>query len=91
MGSHKRNFLVNFKETSKALIEAELEAWRQGERLWNVSNQFNETILNDALKHLDRKIQNAYNHFSGCCPPAMELARYLSEFKAPEIDRIWVD
>ncbi len=93
MASHKCIFFrpVNFKEISRALIKAELDAWNRGERMWTVSTQFNETILKDALNNMDNKIQAAFEHFSGYCPPTMELARYFSEFKAPEIDHIWVD
>ena len=80
---------------AKDMLESELIEWRTGNRKWNVHNQFNETILESALENLTQEsLARANDIFKWAVEESvstMDLANAIADFKAPEIDRAWVD
>jgi hypothetical protein len=83
--------LTNFKAQVSTLIEIELEEWRDGKKEWNVSNQFDESVLESALDSLDGGIDKAFDLYGNSNYKIMDIAHFLSSFKAPELDGCWVN
>jgi len=80
-------------ETIKEKLEFRLDQWKAGEIQWNVSNQFDETVLESALENLNNKTITILNtvfsepeHIH-----VMDLAHFLSSFEASELDSAWID
>lgn len=78
-------------EHIKAKLLAELDAWKNGEREWNVANQFDETVLENAIENFDDAIEAVAEDFPLDNMTAIEVAHLLSDFEAPEIDGAWVN
>lgn len=85
---------TNFKLYLNVQLQCELDAWQAGERAWNVSNQFDESVLESALENLD----TAFDASIADLNPqqchnlsVMAWAHRLSNFTPPELDRAWVD
>ena len=92
--------IVNLKLATEIKLQIELEAWKNGEKKWNVSNQFNESVLESALENFsaafDAKVEEWLK--DGSSTPeslqtigVMDWAHCLAEFEAPEIDSAWID
>ena len=86
---------TNLKTRIQIQMEIELEAWRSGERHWNVSNQFNESVLESAL-------DNFSNIDSVVCDweksgtdlnvvSVMDWAYAISDFQPSGLDSEWID
>lgn len=91
--------IVNIKLATEIKLQIELEAWKNGEKKWNVSNQFNESVLESALKNFDTAFDSLVEKWQkeGSTVETMQTigvmdwAHALSEFQAPEIDSAWID
>lgn len=92
--------IVNLKLATEIKLQIELEAWKSGEKKWNVSNQFSETVLESALENyseaFDALLEKWLN--DGSSTPeslqtigVMDWAHCLSEFEPPEMDSAWID
>lgn len=88
--------LINLKLAVEIKLQIELEAWQTGQRKWNVSNQFNESVLESALEvfedafmTLAEKWQKEGANLDGI--GVMDWAYALSEFQPTEIDSVWID
>jgi hypothetical protein len=84
---------AELKAVVKAKLEAELAAWRNGAKKWNVSNQFDESVLESALENIDNyDFSTPVNKgFAVENIDGMNWAFMISKFEAPEIDRAWID
>lgn len=92
--------IVNLKLATEIKLQIELEAWQNGDKKWNVSNQFNESVLESALENYSEAFDALVDKWlkDGSSTPEslqtigiMDWAHCLSEFEAPEIDSVWVD
>lgn len=87
--------VTNLKTAVEIKIEIELAAWANGEKKINVSNQFDESVLESAKEAISVEAIAAIvakypgANFEGFS--VMTWAHELSAFKAPEIDRAWFD
>lgn len=91
--------IANLKLATEIKLQIELEAWKNGEKKWNVSNQFNESVLESALKNFDTAFDSLVEKWQkeGSTVETMQTigvmdwAHCLAEFEAPEIDSAWID
>ena len=92
--------IVNLKLATEIKLQIELEAWQNGDKKWNVSNQFNESVLESALENYSEAFDALVDKWlkDGSSTPeslqtigVMDWAHNLAEFEAPEIDRAWID
>lgn len=91
--------ITNLKLATEIKLQIELEAWKNGEKKWNVSNQFNESVLESALENYSEAFDALLEKWQkeGSTVETMQTievmdwAHYLSEFEAPEMDAGWVD
>ena len=85
--------MINFKTVIETKIEIELAAWENGEKNFNVSNQFDESVLESALENInnDAVMAETYKMYNGLNVPIMDIAHFLSAFKAPEIAGAWIN
>lgn len=91
--------IVNLKLVVETKLQIELEAWQNGEKKWNVSNQFNESVLESALENFSQAFDSLVEKWrkEGSATETMQTigvmdwAHRLSDFEAPEIDNSWVD
>jgi len=85
--------MINFKTVIQTKIEIELEAWKNGEKKFNVNNQFDESVLESALENInnDDVLKETYKMYNGLNVPVMDIAHFLSAFEAPEISSAWID
>lgn len=92
--------ITNLKLATEIKLQIELDAWRNGEKKWNVSNQFSESVLESALENyneaFDVLVDKWLNDGSSTIESlytigVMDWAHCLSEFQAPEMDPEWVD
>lgn len=80
----------NFKKETASKIEAEIKAWKNGDKNWNVNNQFDETTLESALEALnDVSAARAFRIYGNGNYRIMDIAFFLSTFEAPELDAAW--
>ena len=84
---------TNFKTVVETLIEIELAAWTNGDKKFNVSNQFDESILESALEAVNNEkvVAECYKIYNGLNVPTMDIAHFLSTFNAPEISGAWIN
>lgn len=91
--------LTNLKLATEIKLHIELEAWLNCEKKWNVSNQFDEVVLESALEDYDTKFDSLVDKWQkeGSTVETMQTiavmdwAFNLSEFEPQEIDSAWVD
>jgi len=91
--------IVNLKLAVETKLHIELEAWLNCEKKWNVSNQFDEIVLESALENFDTAFDSLAEKWQkeGSTVETMQSisvmdwAHCLSEFEAPEIDSVWID
>lgn len=91
--------ITNLKLATEIKLQIELEAWKNGEKKWNVSNQFNESVLESALENYSEAFDALLEKWQkeGSTVETMQTievmdwAHCLSEFEAPEMDAGWVD
>lgn len=92
--------ITNLKLATEIKLQIELEAWKAGDRKWNVSNQFNESVLESALENFDATFDAQVDKWlkDGSSTPeslqtidVMDWAFCLSEFQPNEIDSAWID
>lgn len=92
--------IINLKLDTEIKLQIELEAWRNGDRRWNVSNQFNESVLESAVENFDAAFDTQVHKWlkDGSSTPeslqtiaVMDWAFCLSEFQPSEIDSAWID
>lgn len=91
--------ITNLKLATEIKLQIELEAWRAYERKWNVSNQFNESVLESALENFDKAFDAQVGKWmkEGSTVETMQSigvmdwAFCLSEFQPSEIDSAWID
>lgn len=88
--------IVNLKLVVETKLQIELEAWLKCENKWNVSNQFDEIVLESALENFDEAFDSLVEKWQkeGLTMQAigvMDWAHCLSEFEPPEIDETLVD
>lgn len=88
------NIETLFIDGVKANLKAEKAKYASGEIKWNVSNQFNESVIDSALAVVEalpaKEILDKVADISPNITP-MDLARLLSTFDEPEIDSAWID
>lgn len=84
---------TNFKTQTQTLIQIELDAWSTGEKTFNMSNQFDESILESALENTDNEsaMSEAFEMYSNGNYCTMTIAHFLSAFEAPEIAGAWIN
>jgi len=83
-----------FRVKINDLLQAELDKYVAGEIQWNVSNQFNETILESALKNLNNgdniALTECYVVFNAELPlDIMSLAHTASTFEVEPLAAGW--
>ena len=91
--------IVNLKLAVETKLHIELEAWLKCEKKWNVSNQFDEIVLESALENFSENFDLLVDKWQKegdtvktmQTVGVMDWARFLSEFEAPEMDSVWVD
>lgn len=91
--------IVNLKLAVETKLHIELEAWLKCEKHWNVSNQFDEIVLESALENFDTAFDALVEKWQkeGSTVETMQTigvmdwAHCLSEFQAPEMDSAWID
>lgn len=92
--------ITNLKLATEIKLQIELEAWQNGDKKWNVSNQFNESVLQSALENFDTAfdalVDKWLNDGSSTVETmqtisVMDWAFSLSEFQPDEIDSAWID
>jgi len=91
--------IVNLKLAVETKLQIELEAWQNGDKKWNVSNQFNESVLESALENFDTAFDALVDKWQkeGSTVETMQTiavmdwAFNLSEFQPSEIDSAWID
>lgn len=91
--------IVNLKLAVETKLHIELEAWLKCEKQWNVSNQFDEIVLESALENFDTAFDALIEKWQkeGSTVETMQTisvmdwAHCLSEFQAPEMDSAWID
>lgn len=87
--------ITNLKTSVQIKMEIELEAWQKGEKQWNVSNQFNESILESALENFssfDTLVEQWQKEgVSLQDVGVMDWAFALSEFQPSGLDNEWID
>jgi hypothetical protein len=91
--------ITNLKLATEVKLQIELETWQNGDKKWNVSNQFNESVLKSALENfseafdalVDKWLKEGSTVETMQTIGVMDWAHCLSEFQAPEIDSAWVD
>lgn len=77
--------ITNFKTATLIKLEAELEAWKKGEKAWTVSNQFDESVIESALQNIDKLTEIDWQEWMTSNADLMTLATAISEFEAPEL------
>lgn len=86
---------TNLKTSIQIKMEIELEAWRNGEKQWNVSNQFSESVLESALENfhnIDALIEQWEKQGTNLqAVSVMDWAYALSEFQPSDLDSAWID
>ncbi len=75
----------------KASLESRIEAWNNGDIRWNVSNQFEETVLESALEQVNEETLSKVNEIYNDQASIVDIAHFLSSFEAPEIDSAWIN
>lgn len=92
--------ITNLKLAVETKLHIELEAWLRCEKEWNVSNQFDESVLESALENFDAAfdtlVEKWLNDGSSTVESlftiaVMDWAHCLSEFEPPEMDSAWID
>ncbi len=88
--------LVNLKLVVETKLQIELEAWQTGQKKWNVSNQFSESVLESALSVFEEAFMTVADNWQkeganlqGIA--VMDWAYALSEFQPQELDSAWID
>lgn len=83
----------DFKSQALQLLADELTAWGNGSKQWNVSNQFDESIVESAFDNLSyEKPQafEAYARFNAELPSnIMDLAHMVSTFDVEPLADGW--
>ena len=91
--------IINLKLAVETKLHIELEAWLECVKVWNVSNQFDEAVLELSLENFDTAFDSLVEKWQkeGSTVETMrtigvmDWAHCLSEFEAPEIDSAWID
>ena len=91
--------ITNLKLATEIKLQIELEAWQNGDKKWNVSNQFNESVLESALENFSEAFDALVDKWrkEGSTVETMQTigvmdwAFCLSEFEPPEMDSAWID
>ena len=83
--------VANFKAQTAANLQTEIARWEAGEKQWNVSNQFDESVLESALENLDKMSDDQWEWWANTNAPIMALAHALSAFEVDSLDSAWVD
>lgn len=88
--------LTNLKTALEINLEIELEAWTNGEKSWNINNQFDETILEKAIAAIqvcdfDKVCAGLGDFVDPAKMSVMAWANELADFDAPELDSAWID
>jgi len=77
----------------KQLIADEITAWSKGEIQWNVSNQFDETILESAFDNLSYNVEaqyKCYARFNASLPNnIIDIAHMASTFEVEPLADAW--
>lgn len=91
--------IQNFKTRTQIKMEAELEAWKNGDKEFSVATQFDESILESALKNFDTYPEKSWEHwFDRDQNPSewdagrdnlWDIIRDMSTFEAPEMAAGW--
>ena len=83
--------VTNYKLSAEIMLQVELDAWRNGEKQWNVSNQHDEYVIESALDNLDSLNDSEWEWWANSNADIMSLAHALSAYQGPELDRAWID
>lgn len=82
--------LTNFKTAMFATLIAELEAWQNGEKQWNVANQFDETVLESAIENFDNLPEEKWQWFANAdYVTVMSIAHEISTFEVEPLADAW--
>lgn len=82
--------IKEFTSKAKAILTTELDAWKNGDKTWNVNNQFNESILESALESLnDISAARAFRLYGNGNYGVMDIANFIATFAAPELESAW--
>jgi hypothetical protein len=85
--------VTNFKTQTEIKMQIELDAWKAGEKKWGMASQFDESILESAMKNIDMMADEQWEWWMNAQAGqnVMAIAHALSQFEAPEIDGAWVN
>ena len=91
--------ITNLKLAVEIKLQIELQAWKNGDKKWNVSNQFNESVLESTLENFSEAFDVLVEKWQkeGSTVETMQTiavmdwAFCLSEFQPSEIDSAWID